>query len=163
MRDFTGVSWASESSFPIGFGVVAAFAFSNPWRPIHSRTARSDVRVMTFNIRYGTADDGPNHWNHRQERVVETIRQFQPDLIGTQETMSFQAEYLRQCLPEYTYVGKLRVPDQPTSEECAVFFRSTRFVDLEQGHFWLSTTPEVPGSRELGFGTSPDGDMDQTL
>ncbi len=107
----------------------------------------AEVRVMTFNIRYGTAQDGPNHWDLRKERLVETIRQYQPDLIGTQETMCLQAEYLQRQLPEYTYVGKLREPDQPNSEQCGVLFRRGRFVDLEQGHFWLSETPDMPGSK----------------
>ena len=107
----------------------------------------SEVCVMTFNIRYGTAEDGPNHWDQRKDRLVATIRRYDPDLIGTQETMTFQADYLQQQLPEYAYVGKLRQPDQADSEQSGVLFRRARFVDLEQGHFWLSETPDVPGSR----------------
>ena len=107
----------------------------------------TELRVMTFNIRYGTAQDGANRWDLRKQRVVQTIRQFRPDLVGTQETMAFQAEYLQQQLDEYAYVGKLREPDQPDSEQSGVLFRRSRFVDLEQGHFWLSETPDVPGSK----------------
>ena len=105
------------------------------------------VKVMSFNIRYGTAADGPNHWDLRKDAVVQTILEFQPDLLGTQETMSFQADYLQQHLDEYQRVGKLREPTKADSEQCTVFFRRERFVDLEQGHFWLSETPDVPASK----------------
>ena len=54
----------------------------------------NDIRVMSFNIRYGTASDGDNHWKHRHGLVTETVRRFDPDLLGTQEVMKFQAEYL---------------------------------------------------------------------
>ena len=31
-------------------------------------------------------------------------------------------------------------------EMCGVFFKTTRFELLDGGHFWLSTSPEKPGS-----------------
>ena len=105
-------------------------------------------RVMSFNIRYGTADDGENHWDKRKQLVVETIERFSPDLLGTQETLRFQATFLQKELKRYSYVGKLREPDQEGGEQCGVFFRSDRFNDLEQGHFWLSKTPDTPGSKD---------------
>ena len=37
------------------------------------------LRVMSFNIRYGTAKDGPNHWDLRKDFLVETIKAFKPD------------------------------------------------------------------------------------
>ena len=46
---------------------------------------------MTFNIRYGTARDGPDHWDRRRELLVDTIKKFDPDLLGTQETLLEQA------------------------------------------------------------------------
>lgn len=109
---------------------------------------RQSYRVMSINIRYGTADDGPNRWDERKQLVVETIERFAPDLFGTQETWPFQAQYLQQELKRYAYVGKLREPDQDGGEQCGVFFRRDRFEDLEQGHFWLSKTPDVPGSKD---------------
>ena len=55
--------------------------------------------------------------------VLETIKRFDPDVLGTQETMKFQAEYLRDNLPDFGYVGTSRVPDDENEEQCAVFFR----------------------------------------
>ncbi len=50
---------------------------------------------MSFNIRYGTAKDGENHWDKRHDHLLQTIQNFRPDLLGTQETLKFQKDYLR--------------------------------------------------------------------
>ena len=105
------------------------------------------LRVMSFNVRYGEADDGPNHWRHRKELVVETVRQFDPDVMGTQELMGLQAQYFEQELPDYSVHGTSRFPSDPNQEQCAVYFRQTRFEKTRAGHFWLSDTPDVPGSQ----------------
>jgi endonuclease/exonuclease/phosphatase family metal-dependent hydrolase len=102
---------------------------------------------MSFNIRFGKAEDGPNHWRHRKELVIKTVRQFDPDVLGAQEMMGFQAKYFRQNLPEYESHGTSRMPSDIDQEQCAIFYRKTRFEKLESGHFWLSETPDVPGSK----------------
>jgi endonuclease/exonuclease/phosphatase family metal-dependent hydrolase len=101
---------------------------------------------MSFNIRYGTADDGPNHWNLRRDLVVETIRRFDPDLFGTQETLGFQAAYLRDELRDYAYFGRSRQEEAEEGEQCGIFYRQSRFTWLAGGYFWLSETPETPAS-----------------
>jgi len=117
-----------------------------------SSIAKSDdssvaLRVMSFNIRYGTADDGDNHWDKRREFLAETIQKFDPDLLGTQETLGFQKEFLARKLDGYTVVGVGRDDGREQGEMAALFFRTSRFVQLESGHFWLSETPDVPGSK----------------
>lgn len=106
----------------------------------------ADIRVMSFNIRFGSANDGENAWPHRAELVAETIRRFDPDLLGTQETLPFQAEALGDALREWTYVGWSR-DENPDGEQCGIFFRSDRFRKLDAGQFWLSETPETKYSR----------------
>ena len=101
---------------------------------------------MSFNIRYGTAQDGENHWDRRKENVIKTIADFRPDLLGTQETLPIQAAYLKDNLAGYQYVGRSRDLSQ-TGEQCGILVRADRFDILEQGHFWLSETPNVPGSQ----------------
>jgi endonuclease/exonuclease/phosphatase family metal-dependent hydrolase len=126
---------------PLACLALPASAQDNP------RADASDLRVMSFNIRYGSADDGPNRWDQRKPVVLQAIERFNPDLLGTQETLDFQADYLRQQLPEYACVGRTRQRDGPEGEQCALFFRRTRFEQLAAGHFWLSETPDVPGSK----------------
>ncbi len=68
-------------------------------------TAEPPLRVTTYNIRYGTASDGENHWNKRKEFLRDTIKQARPDLLGTQETLAFQRDYLAKELPHLEPFG----------------------------------------------------------
>ncbi len=106
-----------------------------------------DVRVMSFNIRYGTANDGDNHWTRRREFVVETIQAFDPDLLGTQETLGFQRDYLARHLPDYDCLGVGRNDGRQSGEMMALYFKRTRFEKIAGGHFWLSETPAKVGSK----------------
>ncbi|MFN0124708.1 MAG: endonuclease/exonuclease/phosphatase family protein [Blastocatellia bacterium] len=108
---------------------------------------KADVRVMTFNIRYGTAQDGENHWDKRREFLVATVRAFDPDLLGTQETLGFQRDYLAAQLSGYEVLGVGRDDGKEAGEMTALYFRRARFEKLDSGHFWLSETPAVPGSK----------------
>lgn len=105
------------------------------------------VRVMTFNIRYGTANDGENRWDLRKDFVVETIEAFDPDLLGTQETLSFQRQYLEEKLDGYEAWGVGREDGKESGEQTTLFYKSKRFERTDGGHFWLSETPDVPGSK----------------
>jgi len=118
-----------------------------PDAPSADSDLRTDLRVMSFNIRYGTADDGGNRWDLRRDLVVETIRRFGPDLLGTQECLDFQGEFLREHLPDHEFIGVGRDDGELAGEMCAVFFRRDRFERIDSGTFWLSETPDSPGSR----------------
>jgi endonuclease/exonuclease/phosphatase family metal-dependent hydrolase len=107
----------------------------------------SDVRVMSFNIRYGTATDGDNHWEKRKDFLIETIKAFDPDLLGTQETLAFQRDYLKERLPGYDLLGVGRDDGRERGEMMALYFKLSRFEKLDGGHFWLSETPDRAGSK----------------
>lgn len=107
----------------------------------------TDVRVMSFNIRYGTASDGANHWEKRKEFLVETIKAFDPDLLGTQETLLFQRNYLAEELIGYDAFGAGRDDGKERGEMAALYFKRSRFEKTDGGHFWLSETPQQPGSK----------------
>ena len=111
------------------------------------RTTLPPIKVMSFNIRYGAANDGENSWSKRTELVLETIRVFDPDLLGAQEVLDFQADFLRDHLPEYGFVGVGRDDGQRKGEFTPIFYRKSRFELTDSGHFWLSETPETPGSK----------------
>jgi endonuclease/exonuclease/phosphatase family metal-dependent hydrolase len=108
--------------------------------------AADDVRVMSFNVRYGTANDGKDAWPKRRELVVQTIRKFAPDLLGTQEMLPFQAEYIGQQLNSYQYIGWSR-DESANGEQCGIFVRTERFEVLGSGQFWLSERPEEKFSK----------------
>ncbi len=115
---------------------------------LEAATATAEgIRVMSFNIRYGSAQDGENHWDKRKQLVEKTIKAFSPDLLGTQETLGFQKQFLEERLPQYTSIGVGRDDGGQTGEMTAIYFRTERFERLGEGHFWLSETPEIVGSK----------------
>lgn len=109
--------------------------------------AESPIRVMSYNIRYGTANDGENHWNKRKEFMVDVIKQVKPDLLGTQETLAFQRDYLLKALEHYETFGVGRDDGKEKGEMAALYYHKERFEKQAGGHFWLSPTPEKAGSK----------------
>jgi endonuclease/exonuclease/phosphatase family metal-dependent hydrolase len=107
------------------------------------------LKTMTFNIRYGTAADGDNHWPARKDLVIERIRAFDPDLLGLQECRDdAQAEFIRRSLPEYRMFSIQRGGDSSTAPEMApILFRRSAFEVIQSGFFWLSPSPDVVGSK----------------
>ncbi len=109
-------------------------------------TADEPIRVMSFNIRYGTANDGKDAWPLRKDMVLQTINMFAPDLLGTQETQPDQARFMKENLTAFQYVGWAR-DESKNSEECGLLVRSERFEVVASGQFWLSETPDVKFSK----------------
>lgn len=105
------------------------------------------VRVMSYNIRYGTAADGENHWNLRKGRLVALIERFGPDLLGTQETLAAQQDFLQEQLPGYESYGVGREDGVRQGEMASVFWKVDRWRCIDRGTFWLSETPEQVASR----------------
>lgn len=112
-----------------------------------------DLRVMSFNVRYGTASDGADSWPQRQDLVVQVIRDYGPDLLGTQEMLPFQAEYLQRQLRsgaqrplKYVYIGWSR-DASAGGEQCGLFVSEDRFEVEQSGQFWLSERPEEKFSK----------------
>jgi endonuclease/exonuclease/phosphatase family metal-dependent hydrolase len=109
--------------------------------------AAEPVRVMSFNIRYGTAKDGENHWDKRKDFLAGTVTAFAPDLLGTQETLAVQRDFLAAKLAGFEAFGVGRDDGKDRGEMAALFFRTARFEKVGGGHFWLSETPDAIGSK----------------
>lgn len=110
------------------------------------------LKVMSFNIRTAAARDGEQAWCHRRDLVIERIRAAAPDLLGVQECRADgQERFLRRALAEFEFVGVPRQGEGDSALEMApLLYRRDRFEEGERGHFWLSATPAVPGSRSWG-------------
>lgn len=126
-----------------GAGLPAVAAAAAP----SSSSGGDAITVMTFNLRYGTADDGPNAWEHRHELVAAVIANAAPTILGTQECLAFQRDFLHDVLPGHAVVAAGRDDGGEAGEMCALFVDAGRFDVLASGHFWLSPTPAVAGSR----------------
>jgi len=107
----------------------------------------TELKVVSFNIRFGTAADGENYWDKRREFLIETIKALNPDLLGTQETLGFQRDYLARELANYDSLGVGRDDGKEAGEMMALYYRKSRFEKIDGGHFWLSETPDIAGSR----------------
>ncbi len=109
--------------------------------------ARHDsINVMTFNIRYNNPNDGENAWPKRKEPVANLVRFHRVDLLGVQEALKEQMDDLSQLLPEFDWTGVGRDDGREKGEYSSILFRKDRFALLQQRTFWLSATPEQPGS-----------------
>ncbi len=113
------------------------------------RTDAPTLRVMSFNVRLPVESDGPNRWEARRALAAKTIRDADPDVIGTQELHKPQGDYLVSQLPDFAWFGTSRRGDH-SDEHMGVFYRRDRLRVLESGDFWLSDTPEVAGSISWG-------------
>lgn len=108
------------------------------------------VRVMSFNIRYGTANDGANRWENRKQLVFRVIRTHHPDFVGLQEALHFQIEEIMEALPDYQKIGVGRDDGKTRGEYSAILYNAERFRVDAHDTFWFSETPEVPGSKDWG-------------
>jgi len=94
-----------------------------------------------------------------------------PDLVGFQEVLHDQLQFLEKQLPEYRWIGCGRDDGFASGEYCPIFYNGTlfraRFTPPSPqfplnctysspsqaetaGTFWLSETPWTPGSRSWG-------------
>ncbi|MBR6140183.1 MAG: endonuclease/exonuclease/phosphatase family protein [Bacteroidaceae bacterium] len=113
------------------------------------KSSNCQIRWCTFNIRL--QNDGDEKagvgWSVRKDRVADYIKEKHIDIIGMQEVLHPQLEDLLERLPEYDYVGVGRHDGKQAGEYSPIFYLKEKFEVLEKGNFWLSETPDVPGSK----------------
>ena len=106
------------------------------------------LKFMNFNIRTELADDGPDNWVHRRKLVFDSIRDNDPDFLGIEEPTDGQWAELEEALGvQWTGIAHSRrdsVGKEPHLQ--GLFYKRARIRPVENGVFWLSDTPGVPGS-----------------
>ena len=136
-------------------GLIALGAASGPAAPAVSEVPRArplqeapdGLHAMSFNIRFNNPDDGEHAWPNRKDRVASVIRFHEADVAGLQEALIGQIRDLEARLPGYAWVGVGRGDGAEDGEFSPIFYRTERLELLEHDTFWLSTTPDVPGSQ----------------
>lgn len=113
---------------------------------------KNAIKVMTLNVRYDNPGDSINAWLKRATQVCNFIIKEKPDILGMQEVLWRQYEVLDSVLTEYTSAGVGRDDGARAGEMNPVFFRKEKFDMVRTITFWLSDTPEIPGSK--GWGAS---------
>ncbi|CAG8642666.1 2367_t:CDS:2, partial [Paraglomus occultum] len=130
-----------------------------------STTDLPPLRIATFNIRFdgqsgllsnqikeqyvqspiGTNQETP--WRIRRPKVADTITFHKVDVVGFQEALYNQVqdfEYLFGSNWGWTGVG--RDDGKKKGEFVPIFYNKNRLQLLESTSWWLSETPDVPGS-----------------
>ena len=100
------------------------------------------LSVLTLNLRFGLADDGPNRWQYRQKIFPALLAKYHADFIGFQEANDFQLDDLDNILTEYNFIGK-RSPAPFFWQNNIIFYKKT-WSCLYKEHFFLSPTPLIP-------------------
>jgi len=105
------------------------------------------LSAMSFNIFHDASSValGIGPWDSRRELVAQTIAEADADIVGLQEAYAWQVAWLVLQLPAYSHVGRGRDADGG-GESVTILFKTDRFSLEESGDFWLSPTPDVPGS-----------------
>lgn len=104
------------------------------------------LRVATFNIRNSSADDGDDSWVLRREATAHAIEALAADVIGLQEVLPDQLEYLRERFPQYEIVGAGRDDGVHAGEHSVVMVRPGDWRLESEETRWLSGEPTTPGS-----------------
>ena len=103
------------------------------------------MSVMSFNVRYDNPDDGPSAWPHRAERVAGVMGR--ASVVGVQEALHHQVMDLERRLEDFAWIGVGRTDGVSEGEYAPIFYRTGELDLLDSGTFWLSETPDIPGSR----------------
>ena len=104
------------------------------------------LKVMTFNLRFRNEADGINIFDNRLPRVIEAIKTQAPDIVGFQEATDVMRAALRQSLDGYVLIGCGRKQNY-RGEGLCIAYRKDAFELIDYTTFWLSDTPNAPGSR----------------
>jgi endonuclease/exonuclease/phosphatase family metal-dependent hydrolase len=119
-------------------------------QPAARAALAAPLTVMSFNIRYGTANDGDNHWLKRREQLFALLREQQADVVGVQEALHSQLVEILQAVPGYDYVGVGRSDGRTAGEYAAILYRTARLRARRSDTFWFSDTPGVVKSTSWG-------------
>ncbi|WP_440007185.1 endonuclease/exonuclease/phosphatase family protein [Halomicrococcus sp. SG-WS-1] len=105
-----------------------------------------ELRVMSYNVRYDNPNDGDDVWRERRDRVASSIRFHRPDVVGLQEALHAQLRDLSEQLPTYEWLPAGRENVESAGEYAAIGYDRDRFNLESEDTFWLSETPDEPGS-----------------
>ncbi len=102
------------------------------------------MKAASFNIRLDHAGDGVNNWHNRKEAVATFIASENLHIVGMQEVLDNQFQYLKKELGQYKAIGVGREDGVSKGEYAPIFYRDDLFTVLDSGTFWLSDTPQQP-------------------
>jgi len=114
------------------------------WATGQGESEESDIKIMSYNIRYDNEKDGESRWDLRKDLVVEVMSDEAPDFVGLQEALKHQCTFVQKELSGYKWVGVGREDGKQKGEHAPIFYNRKKWKLLDWGTFWLSETPEQP-------------------
>lgn len=103
-----------------------------------------DLKVMSFNVRMSSANDGTNSWALRYPAVGDMFKDQKPDIMGVQEALYEQIYFFDNNFKDYKYVGVGREDGKKEGEFMAIFWNKKTVSLIDWGTYWLSETPDKP-------------------
>ncbi|MBQ2112996.1 MAG: endonuclease/exonuclease/phosphatase family protein [Bacteroidales bacterium] len=101
------------------------------------------LKVMSYNIRLGSANDGTNSWAMRYTATGKMLEDQKPDVFGVQEALEYQVRFIEEMCG-YESVGVGRDNGKKEGEYMSIFWNKKKVSMLKWGTFWLSETPDKP-------------------
>ena len=97
--------------------------------------------IVTYNIKYDDRSTQQNSWIMRKEGMIELINSISPDILGIQEGLMHQVDYLDTNLNSFRYVGVGRDDGNKKGEFCAIYYNKNKYRLIKSSTFWLSENP----------------------
>jgi endonuclease/exonuclease/phosphatase family metal-dependent hydrolase len=138
-KQFT--SWKNTLTVILLLGTFSVYSAAQDGNENNQETV---LKLMTYNLKFASPTYAPL-WEVRRDMQLDMIRKYDPDIIGTQEGLKEQIDYLQDHLSEYVVVGEGRQGGDD-DEHMAIFYKRDKFRLRELQSFQLSETPEVIGS-----------------
>lgn len=105
------------------------------------------MKIMTYNLRCTWLNaDGVNAFLHRAGLMLDTLETEKPDVICFQEVIEVQQAFLEKHLNDYLLLWHGRYENYD-GEGLAIAIRKDTMALHGLEVFWLSPTPQKPGSR----------------
>ena len=101
-----------------------------------------ELGLMSYNIRLATESDAENVWSKRKEFLKNQVLFYAPDVMGIQEALPEQMQYLNDNLKDYKSLGVGREGENK-GEFSALFYNAAKLDVLKSDTFWLSETPDT--------------------
>jgi endonuclease/exonuclease/phosphatase family metal-dependent hydrolase len=120
----------------------------------------AELRVVTFNVLVDwETKAGVPAWEERREAAVKALEEAAPDIVAFQETSPVQMAYFQKALPGYATAGVIPIEGEDRAwftgkfppmaaiaaagfTDAIIFYRKAAFEKLDEGWWWLSSTPE---------------------
>ena len=103
----------------------------------------NQVKVISFNVRVGSENGtDPQDWPARRKSVKPFLTKENPTVIGLQEALKHQMDYIALEMEDYAAYGLGRDDGNASGEIMTILWNKKQVSCDRMGTFWLSPTPD---------------------